>query len=186
MTSTQPHPSPNPTIEPFTSDLTGVDIRTNCLAERLLWGSLGFLAVLVLVVRGWELFYRHYRRKAAMSASENQQAYWAKSGSTWWPKFKRHFLYAPLGKKRHNREIQLSSATNFGTLPSRLHAIFLGIYVLSNLGYCASLSYHLPNRYEILAQLRGRSGSLAVANMIALVILAGKADILSTLMFQVS
>ncbi len=186
MTSTRPHPSPNPTIEPFTTDLTGVDIRTNCLHERLLWGSLGLLAVLVLAVRGVELLHRHFRHLSAMSASKNQQAYWAKSKSAWWPKFKKLFLYAPLGKKRHNREIQLSSATNFGTLPSRLHAIILGIYIVSNLAYCASINYHLPNRYETLAQLRGRSGSLAVANMISLVILAGKTDILITLMFQVS
>jgi hypothetical protein len=83
-------------------------------------------------------------------------------------------LYAPLGKKLHNKEIQLSSATNIGTLPSRFHFFLLTLYMISNVAYCCAINYNLPNHYEKLAQLRGRSGCLAVANMIALVVLAGK------------
>jgi hypothetical protein len=109
-----------------------------------------------------------------MSATEHQQGYWAKSESTWLPQLKKQILYAPLRKKRHNKEIQISSATNFGTLPSRLHTAILSLYILSNLAYCAGINYHVKNRYESLAQLRGRAGGLAVANMITLVILAGK------------
>ncbi|KAH8797070.1 ferric reductase like transmembrane component [Hyaloscypha sp. PMI_1271] len=174
MASTTPFSGPNPTIEPFTKDLKGVDQNTNSVDERLLWGSLGLLATVCLIVRAIDLVHRHLRHLSAMSATEHQQGYWAKSESTWLPQLKKQILYAPLRKKRHNKEIQISSATNFGTLPSRLHTAILSLYLLSNLAYCAGINYHVKNRYESLAQLRGRAGSLAVANMITLVILAGR------------
>jgi hypothetical protein len=39
--------------------------------------------------------------------------------------FKKHVLYAPIFRKRHNREFQLSAAMNVGTLPTRLQLLFL-------------------------------------------------------------
>jgi hypothetical protein len=53
---------PNPTIEPFTKNLNSIDPATNDIYEHLLWGSLGMLATLVLVVRISKLFSRRIRR----------------------------------------------------------------------------------------------------------------------------
>jgi hypothetical protein len=116
----------------------------------------------------------HLRHLFSMSTTEKQQAYFSQNQSAWWPGIKKHILLAPLWKKRHNREIRLSSAVNIGTLPSRFHAILLCLYLLSNFIYCALLDYRSQNHYKILAELRGRSGALAVANMIVLVLLAGR------------
>ena len=132
------------------------------------------MALLVLGFRLVQMGKSHLRHLFAMSQTDGQQAYFSKNNSTWWPTIKNHILLAPLWKKRHNREIRLSSAVNIGTLPSRFQTILLGLYFLSNLIYCVVLDYSQPNRYETLAELRGRSGVLSVANMIALVILAGR------------
>jgi predicted ferric reductase len=78
---------------------------------------------------------------------------------------KRSLIYAPLWKNRHNKEIQLSRAITVGTLPSRYHTLLLFVYVASNLAYTAVLDYN-QSKYAIMASLRGRSGLLAVFNLI--------------------
>ena len=145
----------------------------NNLFRVTLWWSLGILAIIILAFRIGERAKHHWRHLAAMDRSAEAQVYWKKNLSSWW-KVKKHILYAPLGKKRHNREIRLSSAMNMGTLPSRFHFILLLLYVLSNLIYCAALDYKQLDKYSVVAELRGRSGVLALVNMIALVILAGR------------
>jgi hypothetical protein len=173
---------PNPTIEEFATSLNGVNQPLNNFCRDALWWSLGTLAMLVLIVRLIERFKKHARHLSAMSTIvREQQAYWALNRSSWW-KVKKHILYAPLWKKRHNREIRLSSALNMGTLPSRLHAMLLGGYVLSNLIYMTILSYTEADKYSIVAELRGRSGDLAVVNMVGLVILAGRNNPLISLL----
>ena len=140
------------------------------------------LAMLVLTIRLIERFQKHVRHVSAMSTTtREQQTYWALNRSIWW-KIKKRMIYAPLWKKRHNREIRLSSALNMGTLPSRFHAILLVSYVLSNFIYMAILDYTQPDKYSIVAELRGRSGDLAVVNMIALVILVGRNNPLISLL----
>lgn len=70
--------------------------------------------------------------------------------------------------------MQLSSAINVGTLPSRFHTVILLLYLLSNVAYMSLLDYGQKNRAALLAELRGRSGVLAVVNMIPLMVLAGR------------
>jgi DMSO/TMAO reductase YedYZ heme-binding membrane subunit len=149
--------------------------------KETLWWSLGVLAMLILVFRIVERIKHHWRHLAAMNLSGEAQSYWRKNQSSWW-KVKKHILYAPLGKKRHNREIRLSSAMNMGTIPSRFHTILLGLYLLSNFAYCVTLNYGELDKYSVAAELRGRAGVLAVVNMIALVILAGRNNPLITLL----
>ena len=91
-----------------------------------------------------------------------------------WAWIKKHVIYAPLGKKRHNKELQLSRAVNYGTLPSRIHMLLLGIYYTTNITYCLILNWHNPQKGAILAELRGRSGILATVNLIPLIITAGR------------
>lgn len=161
------------TIAPFATALNGVNLSLDNLFKDTLWWSLGVLAMLILVTRIHDRFKAHVRHISSMGSSGRQQAYWARNQSNWW-RIKKHIIYAPLWKKRHNREIRLSSAVNMGTLPSRLHTILILVYLLANSIYCVLLDYGEPNKYAIVAELRGRSGMLATVNLLPLIILAGR------------
>ncbi|PBP28679.1 ferric reductase like transmembrane component, partial [Diplocarpon rosae] len=92
--------------------------------------------------------------------------------------FKKHLLYAPAFSKRHNRELQISSAINMGTLPTRLQGLFLMAYLGTNVAFSVvSIDWSLPYA-DALVQLRNRTGTLAVVNMIPLVVMAGRNNIL--------
>lgn len=141
--------------------------------SRGLWASIALVATGILAVRLLQLAYRRLRLTITVSLSREQHKYWARDSSTW-SKIKKHLLQAPLGQSRHNREIQLSRAISVGTLPSRLHALVIMIYVVSNIVYCALLDYHGQSRAAMIAELRGRSGHLAVINMLVLVLFAAR------------
>jgi len=160
-------------IAPYATKLNGVNQPLNDLFKVILWWSLGVLAMIILITRLTERAKKHYRHMAARSLPGRHQDFWRRNTSQWW-KVKKYFIYAPLWNKRHNREIKLSSAINIGTIPSRFHTILLGTYIITNLSYCAALDYTNLNKYAVAAELRGRTGVLAVCNMIALVLLAGR------------
>lgn len=138
-----------------------------------LWSSLAFLAITILVVRLWHVALEHLRLVMTIDANERQQRYWSHN-SSFWSKIQRHLISAPLVHKRHNKEIQLSNAINVGTLPSRLHTLLLLAYLLSNIAYCCLLNYHHQSRAALIAEFRGRSGHLAVINMLGLFVFAAR------------
>jgi predicted ferric reductase len=173
-TATQSAATPSSTIASFDTGLDGVDQSENLLFSHVLWGSLGVVGLVILGVRLAEIGWHYLRLITAMSRPAAQQTYWTRG--QWWmsPKLKRNIIYAPLGKKRHNREIRLSKAINVGTLPSRLHAILLGLYFVSNLVYLFWLDYATRDRFSLSAELRGRAGTMAVVNLLPLIIFAGR------------
>jgi predicted ferric reductase len=138
-----------------------------------LWATLGLLGAVILLLRFAQMFNAHLRHLFSLTASSRQQQFWSTNHTSLWPNLKSYFLYAPLWKKRHNREMRLSAAINMGTLPSRFHTTILLLYMISNLAYCCVLDYSKP-KPEVIAELRGRTGVLALFNMIPLVILAGR------------
>ena len=158
---------------PYTHGLTGVDIPLDDELTYILWICISILLGVILIVRFGQMANAHLRHLLNLNTGSLQQAYWSQDRTTMWPKIKKNLLYAPLWRKRHNSEIQLSRALNVGTLPSRLHTVILTTYLLSNLVYCLVLDYSNP-RAEILAELRGRTGHLAIVNMVPLVVLAGR------------
>lgn len=164
------------TIAEYATALNGVNQPLNNIFKVSVWWSLGALAMVILLVRLWHRGSMHFRMLVGMALDRDsrQQACFRNHGNGWWWKFKKHVLYAPLGKVRHNNEIKLSSVLSMGCVPSRFHSILLLLLWLSNIGYCLALSYSEENGYAIIAELRGRSGVLAVINMIALVLLAGR------------
>ncbi|RFU30664.1 hypothetical protein B7463_g5674, partial [Scytalidium lignicola] len=173
-TPTPTQNEPNPTIAPYSTALNGVSQDIDNEIRDILFWSVGVLALLILLVRLVEMFQAHLRHLFAMSATKEQQMFWAQNHSTWWPRFKKTLLYAPLLNKRHNREFKLSSAMNMGTLPSRFHSILIFLYLCSNVTYMLILGYDREDKYSIVAELRGRTGILAVVNMVPLIILAGR------------
>ena len=160
-------------ILPYTYGLTGVDIPLDDSLTYILWLSIGLLFFVVLCVRFGQMANAQLRHLLNLNATALQQSYWSEDRTSIWPRLKKQVFYAPLWKKRHNREIQLSRAMNVGTLPSRLHTVLLLTYLLSNTIYCLVLDYSQP-KAKTIAELRGRTGHLSLVNMLPLVVLAGR------------
>lgn len=157
----------------FIHGLTGVDVPLDTALVHWLWGTMGLLVLIVLCFRFGMMLNAHLRHMSTLTATSKQQTYWAINHTSIWPKFKKHILLAPFWKRRHNRELKITAAVGMGTLPSRLHAILLGLYAISNIVYCCMLDYSMEKE-AIIAEARGRSGILAVANMVPLIVLAGR------------
>ncbi|KAL1843883.1 hypothetical protein VTJ49DRAFT_6826 [Mycothermus thermophilus] len=167
-------PTPSSTISPYNTGLNGVNQPNNMLFTDILWWTLGIMGFIMLLIRIGSLAWAKLRLVAAMSQPGHKQEYWKQSQWHRMPGLKRGLIYAPLWKKRHNREIRLSSAVNMGTLPSRLHALILFIYLASNVAYMFVLDWKNENKYALCAEVRGRSGTLSVVNMVPLIIFAGR------------
>ncbi|KAM5346767.1 hypothetical protein ACJ41O_009772 [Fusarium nematophilum] len=158
----------------YHSSLDGVDQPMNLLFKDVLWWTLGIFALIVLSIRIIEILWARLRQVSAMAVAGERQGYWRASQWSWMPGLKKHVIYAPLWKKRHNREIRISSAVSIGTLPSRLHFIILFIYLGSNIAYMFALHWRNENKMAFCAELRGRSGTLSLVNMVPLIIFAGR------------
>jgi len=83
------------------------------------------LASLIASLLVWRVGTESVKYIRTLSSLNNDtQRYFAQPSETYsW--FKKNVLYAPIFRKRHNREFQLSSAINVGTLPTRLQLLFL-------------------------------------------------------------
>lgn len=148
-------------------------LSNEMLFSDVLYGSLGLIVILVLVTRIAQVAIAHIRFLSTLNLNKDQQRYWTLDGS-FWSKIKKNLLVAPLFYRRHNKEFQLSTAVNVGTLPSRLHTVFLTFYIFSNVAYCCLLDYHHQPRAALLAEARGRTGHLAVMNMLPLFVFSAR------------
>ena len=167
-------PAFNGTPPPFYSGLHGVDIEMDSKLVMIMWFTIFATVGTTLLVRLGQLFVHYIRTIFSMTATPAQQTYWTIDMFPLWTKLKRHLIYAPLLNKRHNRELQMSSVVNYGTIPGRIHFLIIFIYALSNLIYCLMLDWKTTEKGQVYAELRGRSGILATVNMIPLVVLAGR------------
>lgn len=175
-------PIGNQTNPDYSTGLAGVNLVMDKTLINFLLASFVIVIGLVLGMRLYHLYTADQRRIQCLLATKTEQKFWSYDKQWWLPWFKREIIYAPLGKKRHNREWQLGKAVNYGTLPGRAHTVLLGLYVLSNFIYMAILPYGQQEFAKTVAELRGRAGVLAVVNMIPLVLLAGRNDPLIKLM----
>lgn len=165
----------NVTLEAdYSTGLNGVRLGTDNLVTRLLWFSVAGFCLLIVIGRLLQIGNAHLRHLLNLTANPVQQIFWSHDKSNTWPRLKKYLLYAPLYRKRHNREIQLSKAINVGTLPSRLHTVLLLLYLLSNVVYCCLLDFKKNNKAALVAEVRGRTGHLSVVNMVPLIVLAGR------------
>ncbi|KAK4043806.1 ferric reductase like transmembrane component-domain-containing protein [Parachaetomium inaequale] len=166
--------TPSSTISPYATGLDGVNQLNNMLFTDILWWSLGIVGLIMLLVRIVDLAWAKLRLVTAMPLPGDKQEFWKRTQWNKMPGLKRGLLYAPLWKKRHNREIRLSSAANMGTLPSRFHSLLLFGYLASNLAYMFILDWRNENKYALCAEIRGRSGTLSIVSMVPLIIFAGR------------
>lgn len=161
-------------VAEFATALNGVNGHTDRLVKQLLWWSLGLMAIIILALRIYQRWRAHLRHLIAMSLTPVQQTYFSRYQTTWVWKIKKYLIYAPLKNKRHNREIRLSSAINMGTIPSRVQTLLLFLFLFSNIAYTLAVDWRKMNHYAVAAEMRGRSGVLAIVNMIPLVMFAGR------------
>jgi hypothetical protein len=145
--------------------------RVNEMMTQYLFIILGSLSVVLAIWRFTTVLIRYVR--TVTSLNNDTQRYFA-IGNEKWAFFKKNFQYAPIFSKRHNREFQLSSAINVGTLPTRLQLVFLMAYFATNVAFCViTIDYSGPFR-TVAALVRNRSGYLAVVNMVPLFVFAGR------------
>lgn len=161
-------------IYEYSRGLGGVDVPRDVLFTRIIYASLTVLAFCIFCGRVAQIAHAQLRLLTSLAADKRRQAFWSIESSRLWASVKKHVLYAPLGRKRHNREIQLSSAVNVGTVPSRFQTILITLYIASQVAYCAYLDYNVNVKAALVAELRGRSGTLAVLNMVPLFLLAAR------------
>ncbi|KAF1844150.1 uncharacterized protein K460DRAFT_288294 [Cucurbitaria berberidis CBS 394.84] len=155
----------------YSFGLTGVDQVGNFIwVDTFLYILVGLAAVL-LGLRITHMWWRHNRHLSTMG-NPTRQAYWATNRTSWWPWLNRHLLSAPLWKKKHNAQFQISNAIDNGTLPGRWHTIMLVTYVGLNFAWCVALPYKVLDHKATIAALRGRSGTLAALNLIPTVLFA--------------
>lgn len=131
--------------------------------------ALAAVALALFVYRAAISVVQHTRTVACLS--NDTQRYFAIPNLDF-TKFKNQFLYAPVFKNRHNREFHLSSALNMGTLPTRFQSIFLIGIVAANITLCVYDIPWMSAEASILPVLRNRMGTIAVANMIPVMVLS--------------
>jgi hypothetical protein len=134
-----------------------------------LWIGLFILMALALI----SIMLHRYLRLISCLSPGNNQAYFATVWKPWgW--LKKHFLLAPLGKKRHHREFKLMSTLHGGSLPSRAQTTMIVTYfVVLTFLTVYDIDYS-DTRHEIMTELTKRSGILALANMVPLFLLAAR------------
>jgi predicted ferric reductase len=131
-------------------------------------------ASLVAVMTAWRVMSESVKYVRTLTCLNNStQRYFSKPSESF-ATFKAKLLYAPVFRKRHNREFQLSTAVNIGTLPTRLQLLFLVAYFGTNITFCVTSIYWNQDFATVSEQVRNRAGVLAVVNMVPLFIMSGR------------
>ena len=121
----------------------------------------------------------HFRKMLCLNNAS--QAYFAQP-TPWFAALKRHLIYAPLFGRRHHHELRLTRGWPLGVLPTRFQSLLLAGIIAMNITLAfTGIEWNDSGSANMLSHLRNRSGSLAVANMIPLVIMAGRNNPLITL-----
>lgn len=137
----------------------------NTAFQNYLWIICGSLVVAMIA---WRVSIESVKYIRQLTCLNNDTQSYFVAPSMRFASFKKHLLYAPVFRKRHNREFQLSSAINVGTLPTRLQALFLLAYLGTNVAFCVvNIDWSLPY-VPTTKQVRNRTGVLAVVNMVGL------------------
>ena len=157
--------------EPYSHGLDGVAQTKNYLFVNVLLTTFFGVMAITLAYRAFHMVNSQLRHMFTMGRSEDQR-YWMYNHSHFWPRIKRHLVYAPLFHQQHNKAIELSKRITVGTIPSRSHTILLVLYIASNIAYCLALNWGRESSYSVVAELRGRTGSLAAINIIPTVLFA--------------
>jgi predicted ferric reductase len=135
-----------------------------------LYSLLGVIALVFAYVTA-DKTHAHLRRLASMTDNKGALHYFSTT-SPYLRWAKSNLLYAPLLNYRRAREIKFSKHIRLGTLPTRFQAVFLILIVATNIFTCTwNIPWSGPEK-DTLAILRDRTGTLSVANMVPIMLLA--------------
>lgn len=123
---------------------------------------------------------REYIRLLACMANDTQRHYLPPILA--WAGLKKHLIYAPLLRKRHTQEPQFSAVPSTCCIPTRLQFCIIAIIALMNGCFCLTQIPWKSSTEDLLTVIRNRLGTIAVVNLIPLVLLAGRYNPLSRLL----
>jgi hypothetical protein len=122
----------------------------------------------------WQLFFRYYNHLRQLSTfGHDNQRYFETPTNEILAWLKEHLIYAPLFKVRHNREFRVWKNIHMGTLPSRFHSLLILGMLALNFGLCL-VNVPYQNRDSTAKAIRKSTGTVATANFIPLVLMAGR------------
>jgi hypothetical protein len=132
---------------------------------------LGLLAVLT----AWRVAAAAHQRARTLSAlaAGNTQAYFAPVGR-WWGLLRKHFVYAPLGHKRHHKAFMITRTVDNGCLPSRPQTVLLAAYfIFLQTATFYGIDYGMK-RTLVAAAIQRRSGLFALSHLVPMFVLAAR------------
>jgi hypothetical protein len=146
------------------------DPRSMELANYVLIALAGLVVLLFIyrVIISTQRFIR-----ALVCMGKEKQAYF-QTPNPYFAMFKKHILYAPLLGNRHMKEFRPLPWLHMGIIPSRMQTLFITAFVGMNATLTViDIDFGGPED-QVLNKLLARSGTLAVVNLIPLVLMAGK------------
>lgn len=135
--------------------------------------TLIILAAMAVAVALYRFTIYSVRYVRTLTCLNNTTQKYFKMPSPVFASIKQHILYAPLIRRRHHQEFRLFNMS-FGILPSRLQSLFFTGVIAMNVAHCVRGIPWGGQQNFMLGQLRNRTGSLAIVNMIPLVIMASR------------
>lgn len=127
--------------------------------------------VVALILYRAAIYLMQYLRTVACLNDDKQRFFRRPNHLYSWTKH--YMIYAPLFTKRHSRPMRIGPL-RMGILPTRLQSLLIMGIIIMNILLCThGIEWDGALRVK-LWHLRNRSGSLAVVNMIPLVIMAGR------------
>lgn len=142
---------------------------------------LSTLAAVVLGLTAYRVVIQSIRYIRTLTCLNNDTQKYFKMPNLAFGALKQHLLYAPLLRRRHNREIHIAWF-HFGYIPTRFQSVFLAGVIIMNITLSVWGIEWNGSRAAALSHLRNRTGTLSVVNMIPLVILAGRNNPLISLL----
>ncbi|OOF92021.1 hypothetical protein ASPCADRAFT_153320 [Aspergillus carbonarius ITEM 5010] len=144
------------------------------LNDTLCYANLWVLACMIAVVFLWQTSFHLAAHLRRLTTFTDKRQYYHRVPNQRLAWVKKHLLYAPLLRNRHNREWQLSRAINMGTLPSRFHTLLLTTIVVMNVVLCTTTVPYGSQETTVAALIRNRTGYMATVNLFPLFVMAGR------------
>jgi hypothetical protein len=137
--------------------------------------TLVILASLVGAIATYRIILECVRYIRTLACLNNNTQNYFLTPNKWYSFAKTNLLYAPLFRRRHMREIHIFRSWPIGVLPTRLQSLFLTGLIGMNIALCViGIEWDTAGSQNMMNHLRNRTGTLAVVNMIPLVIMGGR------------
>ena len=142
----------------------------NVLFSYYILSTLGAIVISMILYR---IIVRSVRYVRTLTCLNNDSQRYFKMQNPSIGLIKQHLLYAPMFHRRHQKQMRIGPVET-GILPSRFQSLLLaGIIAMNVVLWAYGIEWNGPMITK-LKHLGNRSGTLAVVNMIPLVIMAGR------------